>query len=407
MSRRAWRIDIGGEVPLTEGGKSREPSGWPSRDDRDGSTDSGLGPLAEGSGLRRWWASAVRIGRAAWAKPFGGGRVGFEESLHRFARELDGSRSPGDIEVRLLRLTREMVPSTQVTLIRMPNEVAEAHHGAPASEEAAGLGDHPVPIRGRWRGESMTEVPLRCGGAFHGRLQVLTSRQGRSALRPVALRRLTIACTMAACALENLRQQAEWAWKGGDETSEDGRPRPTEVAPGSVIRDATFLNAVLPFALGQAKRHREPLSLLCLAIDRLGAIQHLLGPEMADCLVQEVCRVVASSIRSSDIVARLDDNRIVILLIRARARSALHVAQMIGRSIAEKTRNVPELGCATASIGVAEFPGDARTAFSLLDAADDALARAESGGRNQVVLADSRPIPVPSGAADQPAQHAR
>ena len=146
-----------------------------------------------------------------------------------------------------------------------------------------------------------------------------------------------------------------------------------------MIRDATFLNAVFPFALGQAKRHHEPLSLLCLAIDRLGAIQDLLGFEAADRLVQEVCQVVGSSIRSSDIVARLDDDRIVVLLIRARSRSALDVAQKICRSVAEKTRDVAELGCAMVSIGLAEFPGDARTAFSLLDAADDALARSGWG----------------------------
>ena len=375
---------------------SREPSAWPSRDDREGLSDSGRVPVAEGSGLGHWWATAIRISRTAWAKPFGGGRIGFEQALHRFAREIDGSRSPDDIDAGLLRLAQELVPNARIAVIRPTNKVAEPTTSTPTTQEVAARVVDPVHVRGRWRGESMAEVPMRCSGAFHGRLQVLSLRQGRSALSPDALRRLTIACTMAACALENLRQQAEWAWNGGDEPREDGRTHPKEVHPGNVIRDATFLNAVLPFALGQARRHREPLSLLCLAIDRLGAIQDLLGPEAADCLVQEVCRVVASAIRSSDIVARLDDNRIVILLIRARARSGLHVAQMIGRSIAEKTHNVPELGCATVSIGVAEFPGDARSAFSLLDAADDALARAQDGGRNQVVLAETHPTPSPS-----------
>ena len=44
-----------------------------------------------------------------------------------------------------------------------------------------------------------------------------------------------------------------------------------------VLQDATFLNAVLPFAVGQARRHGESLSLLCVAIDRLGGICELLG----------------------------------------------------------------------------------------------------------------------------------
>ena len=396
MSRRAWRIDVGEDDPVTEGGLSRDSSPWPSRGAGEGSSDSDRQPVAEGSRLRRWWASAVRIRRVAWARCFGGGRVGFEESLHRFARELDGAERPGDIEAGLLRLTREMVPNRRITLVRMPTEVPDRTMCGSANNEAADRVGPRVHDRVKWRGESIAEVPLRCGGAFYGRLQVLTTIQGRSALRPDALRRLTIACTVAACALENLRQRSEWAWKGGDEASEDGRPRSNEVHPGGVIRDATFLNAVLPFALGQAKRHREPLSLLCLSIDRLGAIQDLLGPEAADCLVQEVCRVVASSIRDSDIVARLDDNRIVVLLIRARARSALHVAQMIGRSIAEKTRNVPELGCATASIGVAEFPGDCADRVLAPGRGRRCPRPRPAGGRNQVLLAEAHPIPIPT-----------
>ena len=201
---------------------------------------------------------------------------------------------------------------------------------------------------------------------------------------------------MAACALENLTQRVDWDWKGGNEPGGDVPSRPDEESPAGVIRDATFLNAVFPFALGQAKRHREPVSLLCLAIDRLGAIKDLLGLDAVNYLVQQVCQVVAGSIRASDIVARLDDDRIVVLLIRARARNALHVAQKISRSVADMTRNVAELGCATVSIGVAEFPGDARNAFSLLEEADDALARAQDGGRNQIALAEVRTIASPT-----------
>jgi diguanylate cyclase (GGDEF)-like protein len=208
------------------------------------------------------------------------------------------------------------------------------------------------------------------------------------------MRRLATACTMAACALENLRRNAEWTWDGRDEAAADGRPRHSDAHSTSMAWDATFLNAVLPFALSQAKRHREPVSLLCLGIDRLAAIQDLLGPEVADRLVQDVVRTVSSLVRSSDIVARLDDDRIVVLLIRARGPGALSVARIISRAMTETPRNIPELRNATVSIGLAEFPTDACTAFSLLDASDDALARAQGQGQSQVVLA--RPSTAPS-----------
>jgi diguanylate cyclase (GGDEF)-like protein len=349
---------------------------------------------AGGSGNRRWWTLAVRMSRAAWTRGLGGDRTYFEETLLQFARDLEGAASPGDVEAVLLRLAREFLPDKRIELIRAADDV-EAGSNSAAEDHGLrpGREGRPIDARGKWRGESMTELPLRCGGAVHGRLRIVDTK-GPSSLRPADLRRTAIACTMAACALENLRQYSDWGWKCGEEPTENGRSREIEVERSStVIRDATFLNAVFPFALGQAKRHREAVSLLCLAVDRLGAIQDLLGTEVVDRLVREICQVVAASIRSSDIVARLDDDRIIVLLIRARARNALHVAQMISRSVTEKTQNAAELGCATVSIGVAEFPGDARSADSLLEAADDALARAQGGGGGQVALAESRLIP--------------
>ena len=94
-------------------------------------------------------------------------------------------------------------------------------------------------------------------------------------------------------------------------------------------------------------------------------IRELLGPEVTDRLVQNVCRTVSSIIRSSDIVARLDDDRIVVLLIRADGPGALKVARNIGRAVRERTQDSAEFPSATVSIGIAEFPSDATTAFSL------------------------------------------
>ena len=105
-----------------------------------------------------------------------------------------------------------------------------------------------------------------------------------------------------------------------------------------LFHDATFLNAVLPFAFNQAKRHRESLSLLCVAIDRLNSVQDLLGSAEVERLVQHVGQTVGTLIRQSDIVARLDDNRIVAVLPRAPRGGALHVADSICRAVSRSAR---------------------------------------------------------------------
>jgi diguanylate cyclase (GGDEF)-like protein len=219
-------------------------------------------------------------------------------------------------------------------------------------------------------------------------------------------RRLATACMMAAAALESVRRQTEWNWTESEAAPEGARSpdaAPEAIGtriladlPAAVVRDATFLNAVLPFAVSQAKRHHEPLSLLCVGIDRLSAIQDLLGPGVADRLVQQTGRTVAALVRSSDIVARLDDDRIVALLCRARGVNALHVAQVICRTIVESSPTDLDLPLVTVSIGVAEFPTAARNVYALLDAADEALAEARSRGRNQAVLSVARRASTPS-----------
>ena len=156
------------------------------------------------------------------------------------------------------------------------------------------------------------------------------------------------------------------------------------------LQDATFLNAVLPFALSQARRHREPLSIVCVAIDRLSAVKQLLGKAESDRLIQHVAQTVGELIRSSDIVARLDDDRIVAVLPRAPRGGALHVAENICRAVRGSSPPGCEIPSLSVSIGAATFPSCADNVYSLFDAADEALAWAQKNGRSQAVVARPR-----------------
>ncbi len=99
---------------------------------------------------------------------------------------------------------------------------------------------------------------------------------------------------------------------------------------------------------------------------------------------------MASLVRGSDIVARLDDDRIVALLVRSRCDGAMRVARTIARTVAESGLGAPRLPGASVSIGVAEFPTIARDASSLIDAADEAMARARASGSQAPVQAGPR-----------------
>jgi diguanylate cyclase (GGDEF)-like protein len=215
---------------------------------------------------------------------------------------------------------------------------------------------------------------------------------------------LNTICGLAACVLDRLRRDKE--------RPEDAARRPlVETCPNShgmigyvesdcgthypkMLHDATLLNAVLPFAISQAQRHHEPLSLAFIAIDRLHGIQELLGRAVANRLVQSVGETVVSLIRASDIVARLDDDRVIAVLPRSGDDGALRVGEMICQKIAEERwplSDQPGMKV-TVSVGVATFPSAAQNVHSLFQAADDALAHAQARGRNQAVLAVRNPV---------------
>jgi diguanylate cyclase (GGDEF)-like protein len=94
-------------------------------------------------------------------------------------------------------------------------------------------------------------------------------------------------------------------------------------------------------------------------------------------------------VRQVDTLARYGGDEFTILLVDTDHNAAVHVAERI-RRIVEQT--VFEVGSEarlnlTVSIGVATCPDHATTREALLDAADKAMYRAKSDGRNRVCSA--------------------
>jgi diguanylate cyclase (GGDEF)-like protein len=323
----------------------------------------------------------------------GGGDAGFEEIVHRFVATALQADDASVIEAALLRLARQMAPASRIELVPAPlsgiDEPVELRSSGQEGSAETGGGHG---------GAQLVDVPLGCGGSVCGALRVRPRTERSSPLKPETIRRLTTICTIAACAIESVGRHPEWLYDDLEHAaslrSGLASPITDPDQPAAVLHDATFLNAVLPFALNQARRHRESLSVLCVAVDRLAGIQELLGRAAVKRLVRDVGAVVGSLIRTSDVVAMLDDDRVVAVLPRAPRGGALHVAERMCRTIAEWSPADGDLPAVTVSIGVATFPSCALDVYSLFDAADEALARAQHHGRNQAVLAPALRSPA-------------
>lgn len=133
----------------------------------------------------------------------------------------------------------------------------------------------------------------------------------------------------------------------------------------------------------RARRTGEPLCMFFVDLDRFKHVNDTLGHAAGDELIVEVARRLKETVRSQDTVARLGGDEFAVLLpatgdvgdIEVLARRALEILHTPYEIAGRELR-------ASASIGVAVAPEHGQTYDELLSAADAAMYRSKSLGRN-------------------------
>jgi diguanylate cyclase (GGDEF)-like protein len=99
--------------------------------------------------------------------------------------------------------------------------------------------------------------------------------------------------------------------------------------------------------------------------------------------------VLADCVRQVDTLARYGGDEFTLLLVDTGEKAGLVVAERIRKVVAETPFDADGgAGLSlTCSVGLATFPTHGRDRVSLLDAADKAMYRAKSRGRNRVCSA--------------------
>lgn len=153
------------------------------------------------------------------------------------------------------------------------------------------------------------------------------------------------------------------------------------------IYNRRFFNGMLEKHIALAKREKEPLSLLIADLDHFKKLNDAYGHVAGDIFLQQIAEIMKSSIRSSDILARYGGEEFVIIMPSTGLTGALEKADWICRHIESLDFNTVAAGQSlkmTLSIGAASFPEHGIEPVTLLSAADSALYKAKSGGRNRV-----------------------
>ena len=140
-------------------------------------------------------------------------------------------------------------------------------------------------------------------------------------------------------------------------------------------------------ALKEARRTREPLSIILFDIDRFKSINDRVGHLAGDAVIRHVGRAARTAVREADVLCRWGGDEFLVLLKNcsrdAASRTAAKIGERVHGSEAEHGGRSIDV---TVSLGVTEYrPGEEVDQF--LSRADAALSDAKTSGRQRVVAA--------------------
>jgi len=144
--------------------------------------------------------------------------------------------------------------------------------------------------------------------------------------------------------------------------------------------------------VARAVRTRTALAVALIDIDRFKIVNDTYGHLTGDQVLKELARTMTSLLRDYDLAGRFGGEEFSVLLPQTRAVDALRIAERIRSNIAALSIIAPgaaggERVQVTVSIGVSALDGGGhRELAELMAAADAALYRAKTGGRDQVQM---------------------
>ncbi|MBB5016910.1 diguanylate cyclase (GGDEF)-like protein/PAS domain S-box-containing protein [Chitinivorax tropicus] len=141
--------------------------------------------------------------------------------------------------------------------------------------------------------------------------------------------------------------------------------------------------AALLHALARCTRHHGQMALLLIDLDRFKQVNDTLGHESGDKLLQAVADRLRHTVRQADTLARLGGDEFTVILEHLDgAEDAAYCAAKIIEALKHPFQIQDMELIIGASVGIATYPACGDNPVALMQAADVAMYRAKSDGRN-------------------------
>ena len=140
-----------------------------------------------------------------------------------------------------------------------------------------------------------------------------------------------------------------------------------------------------------SERGGFPLACLMVDVDHFKRFNDCYGHDVGDKVLRDTAAVLRGAARANDLACRFGGEEFVVVCANTDAASANYLAERLRRAIElHGKRGVSANGVPlTVSIGVAVRRPEMRSSSELLKAADHALLKAKSSGRNRVCVANT------------------
>lgn len=154
------------------------------------------------------------------------------------------------------------------------------------------------------------------------------------------------------------------------------------------LHNRSWLNSQLPGLIENARVTQTELSIIMVDLDHFKKFNDTHGHVLGDDALQTAAKVLSAGLRPSDFAARYGGEEMIVILPNTNAEFALIVAERLCQRISstavfhDKSLELPHI---TASLGLATL-AENQDGMAVIAAADAALYRAKTNGRNQVSL---------------------
>lgn len=155
--------------------------------------------------------------------------------------------------------------------------------------------------------------------------------------------------------------------------------------PVTELSNRKYYQARLLEEWTRARRLKQPLSVVKIAIDDFFEIEQTLGEATRDSLLKKLAQIVTQSSRTADSAARIGMNEIALILPHCHRQGAMIRAERL-RRIVESSQMVENGLKVSVSFGISEYPSLCSTVESLDESSSKALAHIMNKGGNRLCL---------------------